>query len=1432
MFQNAELKNFIETSSVVRTQSAIIAEWNMNIANNIFRIGNYRYRPTDADGTKYKNIVNNFDPNDTGSFYTGATDADVVVDGGYDNSDMPISFVSTKDKIKMLYSLEDCFKKFRPRSGINKARFFEGSKIHHVNTSMSQRPRYYMSEKEDQFKYWSSYRTESGVEYGIANHFINGQNYIDDACPFIVYKDVVPANRIIVKMQTNVGSVDLGPFSNAAGSFSDPLFGDANSTTPVRWKVQSLQNNTWVDLISFNSSSKRLDGTNIIKSDGYVELAYGLIIPEKYLDVFVKAEEYSSIALLPEQSVNGYAYLIKENETDIGKYYVWFDGAYQTFTPTYGWYLQEETVDRLTNFVTDLTSPIIYQNPSTGKNSYREFEYLSGIRIVVDTMNKQDSTFDLIELSPRLAVDLSDKTLDASINKTAGDLGTAGLPVGQLLASTGSITLFDYDQAFNTNNESSIVNKYITNNIQIKFYDIIVDVDGYDYFVPIKTLYSEGFPSTSTYDRQVTLNLRDMYFYFESQTAPQILLTDASLSSAIAILLDSIGFSNYVFKRIDDEPELIIPYFYIAPDQSVAQVLNDLAVSTQTAMFFDEYNNFVMMTKDYLMPSESQRETDLTLYGSIDFEDSGLVENKTTNTKLANIIEVSSQENSVFNAGAISYETRYIQKTFGSLRQASMIDQDKTWVYKPVLLWEVSGSQSTKSVNDQVGTQSSYVLSAIPLNSNLTDAVPYVSGNKLINNTMDLGEGVYWLTRNSGYFYANGEVIKYDAVQYNVSGVGNVWIKNGQEYQDYFSKISFNGKIYPTGLIRIYAEPNYEVINDIYVLKNGPVAKHGRGQFGSAIVNHSAGINSYWSDNANVRGCTMKSENLFSINNQSNQTTPYSLGAAGINNSLAIKSSRNGIIKNFLANSYISESDVNKLLSTQTGSIQSSALVLNGPPFGTTEAPLDFISYVYKPLTNKYRHFGTRMRIIGKIENNETRGQTPIGSETYYVVTGSKPDQGVNIGGGSGGLAVMVNPETNNGYYFELIALTENNINNYTSGSDTIHNIIFYKIAKDPSSSQAIPIKLWGGLSNVIVDDGKFTGQYRMVGEQNPTVYDLAVEYQDIGSIRRFYLYVNNKLITTVDDINPMPIYNNMAIFTRGASRCMFENVYALTNNYSQNTTFSLDTPALTAIQDEEINANESFSKYAMSGIIQSTYLSGLSPSEPPQYNIYFDEFGTIMREAAYFNIRYDKAYPALYSKISPTFNRIKGYTVSGFMSGSYGAEFLIFNSTDTALSLDETTGNYLRIQGVTFTQQSSNEITVDGYFKKMSDFTNTEFANTQLSKSPIRYDSDYEDIKVSRMTYGKNDFSLNAPYIQTTDDAESLMAWIISKIMKPRKSVGLRIFSTPTIQLGDIVNIEYKDENGVNQIAPSTTRFVVYNIEYAKTAEGPEMTIHLSEVA
>jgi hypothetical protein len=466
------------------------------------------------------------------------------------------------------------------------------------------------------------------------------------------------------------------------------------------------------------------------------------------------------------------------------------------------------------------------------------------------------------------------------------------------------------------------------------------------------------------------------------------------------------------------------------------------------------------------------------------------------------------------------------------------------------------------------------------------------------------------------------------------------------------------------------------------------------------------------------------------------------------------------------------------------------------------------------------------MRIVGKVENDANRGQTPVGASTYFTVPGTTPEKSISIVGGSGGLAVMINPESNNGYYFEIIALGANNLNE--SEKKNVNNVMFYKVKA--SGTNAIPIKLYEGLTNIVVDDGRFTGQYRMSTEENPTVFDLSVEYQDIGTRRRFFLYINNNLIATVDDEEPLPAYNNMALFVRGSSRVMFENIYALANNYSQNTAFKINAPIASAFGDSEINANDSFMKYAMSGVVQGTYLAGISSAEPPAFSMYFEEFGTIMREAASFNIKYDKAYPALYAKLSPTFNRIKGYAISGFTAGSYGAEFLVFNSTDTALSLDESSGNYLRIQGITFTQESDNDLTVDEYFSKNSNLADPETVGSSLVSYPFKVAKDYEDIKLSRMSYGKKDFSIEVPYIQSHDAAENLMSWVIKKIMKPRRSMGVKIFANPMIQLGDIVSVDYID-NGIDMVSSIEKRFVVYNIEYTRENNGPSMTVFLSEV-
>jgi len=1632
MFVNEELKEHLETSPVIKLNSAVIAEWNMNIAENILISGNYRYRLNDTETPQYNVISQSFSINDeVNNFYTGATDADVVIDGGVDDQGIPLAFISKKEKERLLYSLEDCFGRFRPRSGINKLRYFENNFSHFSNIEMAKRPRYYMSDKLDLFKYWTSYRTEGGIERGIANIPLNDQNFIQDTAPFVTYKEAIPANRIVVKMQTNVGDLDLGPFVQDNTNVADPFFGEVNKTVPVRWKIQYLEtDSTWVDAASFSENSVRNDGSPIVGSDGYLELFYGLSVPEIFRENFNYEKEFSNASILPDplNMPNGTAYLIRENENDAGTIHVVVNndlmiaGTYETFPAIYGWSVENEDVSSATGFVKDLTSPPSFINFSSQKREFREFQYIKGLRIVVDTMNVFDSTFDLIEMSPRLTVDITDKVSAFSVTRSASDLGITGLPVGQLLASVGSVTIFDFDQAFFPENRNSIVSSYTSQNIQFKFYEVVKEVQNKTFFIPIKTMYSEGFPEISNKDRTVTMTLRDLFFYFESITAPQILATSASLSYAVSLLLDFVGFSNYTFLRNLGEDEEVIPFFFIAPDQTIASVLNELAVSTQTAMFFDEFNNFVLMSKGYILPTEEERPTNITLRGSKDFEIDGALRNKKTKNELANILDISFVDNQIFNGGSVNYTARSIQRSYGTIRQASLVDSQKTWIYKPVLLWEVTGDENVRPQQDEVSTQSAYALTAIPLNSDLSIDLPVVENHRVVNNTINFGDGVYWTARYDGYFFANGEIIRYDAIQFSIPGLSqieanspdadgdNVWISSASEYQTYFSKIPFNGKIFPTGLVRIYAEPHFEVVEGQTRLKNGVVAKHGRGQFGTETISHHATLPEYWSDSSNRRGVYMdfkyllnqqinriiyedvtvesndgvavlnvsdatlakvgdyvfrefdgedgelapttnlipgktrissidavnqtitldraitdisdqefddvdrissvdifsnrvnavlqfddaedienfevgfyiknrdddETENIIppntkvvSIDQANNRVTISNVllfpnlgttvsieigrilldkiilseirpetvnGKSGLDVSVYNNSSVSGVIKNIFANSYVEESSQD---SGYPATVQSSALVFKGNIINTTDVPRNYISYIYKPLENRFRHFGTRLRIIGRIENNETRGQIPEGGSTYFTIENAETGQSPVLAGGSGGISIMVNPETNTGYYFELAALTENNLTEYSQddelNEDTVSNVLFYKIQRDVSASRdsdkAIPIKLFSGIASVTVDDGTFVGQSRLSSDTTPTVYDLAVEYEDFDGVRTFYLYINNVIVGIARDEDPLPVINNMALFVRGNAKVMFENVYALTENYSQNTTFSLDTPVSSAFGNVDINAQSSLQKYAISGLVQATYLSGISSLEPPKYNIYFEEFGTIMREASYFDIRYDKAYPALSAQISPTFNRVKGFTTAGFFASSYGAEFLVFNHTDTVLNLDSTSGNYLKIQGVTFTQQSVNELTVDDYFEKKSNFADPQFVSETLVDSPVDAKKYFTDIKLSRLSQGSKEFSIAATYIQSKDSANSMMDWLVRKIMKPRKSVGISVFGMPILQLGDIVKIDYLSSNGFNEVSDADQRFVVYNIEYTRSLQEVGMNVFLTEV-
>jgi hypothetical protein len=290
----------------------------------------------------------------------------------------------------------------------------------------------------------------------------------------------------------------------------------------------------------------------------------------------------------------------------------------------------------------------------------------------------------------------------------------------------------------------------------------------------------------------------------------------------------------------------------------------------------------------------------------------------------------------------------------------------------------------------------------------------------------------------------------------------------------------------------------------------------------------------------------------------------------------------------------------------------------------------------------------------------------------------------------------------------------------------------------------------------------------------------------------------------------------------------MFENMYAMDDLVAKNTNSQIS-QTNNVFDDNGISTSEFLRKYAISGMVQSTYLTGISPDTNTQYKVYFEEFGTIMRECAHFNIKYDLAYPSFYSKIAKTFSNDRGYTVSKFYGGAYESEFLVFNSSDKAIVLDETTGNYLRILGITFTQNTTQVLSVDKYFNKLSNFSDPSYQGNEITSPNISLEK-YNKIKASRSRYGLKEFSLESMYIQSEDEANSLMGWLIEKTMEPRREISINTFPMPHLQLGDIVTIDYMMPGEIEYVDPET-RFIVQDISYSRSLDGPGQSIKVVEI-
>ena len=168
------------------------------------------------------------------------------------------------------------------------------------------------------------------------------------------------------------------------------------------------------------------------------------------------------------------------------------------------------------------------------------------------------------------------------------------------------------------------------------------------------------------------------------------------------------------------------------------------------------------------------------------------------------------------------------------------------------------------------------------------------------------------------------------------------------------------------------------------------------------------------------------------------------------------------------------------------------------------------------------------------------------------------------------------------------------------------------------------------------------------------------------------------------------------------------------------------------------------------------------------------DEFGTVVREIAKVNIKFDSrpAYPIKWTTGMNSFAKILGSKISNF-----GGEAYVLNNTSTTIPLADNGFNNFYIFGNTLGQSGQLEYSTD---------QSEEYA----VKEPVIFES---------------------KWLQSLSDVESLAKWIKTQIINKGKIVDMNIFGNPLISIGDIVSVKYPYQG-----FEGTEKLIVTNVSHS----------------
>lgn len=230
-------------------------------------------------------------------------------------------------------------------------------------------------------------------------------------------------------------------------------------------------------------------------------------------------------------------------------------------------YFNNGTWSTTVSRVTDINE---IENPST------QLKLIKGIRLRTSALNilKQNtrSSLELIEISPRIEMDLSSYTEQFSINSSLGD-GSLGLPIGSLVTSTGNVSLSNETKQFLLSSEAATY-KMLTQNVEFRLYQnvTIPGTPETTYQIPLKIMYSDEWNLSE--DFSVDIKLSDkMRLLKDKKIADLCFINEIPFSNIILMILDNAGITGFNFNKVNDTDDIKIKTFLCKKEDTISSVL-------------------------------------------------------------------------------------------------------------------------------------------------------------------------------------------------------------------------------------------------------------------------------------------------------------------------------------------------------------------------------------------------------------------------------------------------------------------------------------------------------------------------------------------------------------------------------------------------------------------------------------------------------------------------------------------------------------------------------------------------------------------------------------------------------------------------------------------------------------------------------------------